>query len=89
MIVWIYNHFTIHWSGSYYPDKNQKETKHIESPVFSSKEECDFWGEGEVGNNPNAEFVCGKNCKFDTDLHLYSCETLDINGGPDSKDNVP
>lgn len=90
VVIWAIGHFfPDHWSGTYYPDKTNKVTRHIESSVFSSKEECDYWGQGMLGNSADGEFVCGSNCKFDKRLQLYVCDTTDTNGGPDSKDNIP
>ena len=65
------------WTGHYYPDKNDL-TKSIQSPEFTSIEECRAWVENQVPiYNPAGhgyDYECGRNCRFDKDYGLYVCE---------------
>ncbi len=65
------------WKGTYYPDPGYLE-EHIDSPVYSTIEECRDWVRNQVPRyNPSGrgfDYECGKNCKIEEGFTSLVCE---------------
>ena|SRR3990167_9179113 len=65
------------WKGFYYPNENDLFT-YIDSPGFSSLDECREWVTAQVNKyNPNGygyDYECGKNCEVKEGLSTMVCE---------------
>jgi len=65
------------WQAVFYPNGCLEcEDKYIYSPVFENSNDCINWAERKKleRNNPNDDYECGKNCRWEKEYKINVCE---------------